>query len=643
MDRAAAVQPSFKLTELNASAVAQICQRLDGIPLAIELAAARVKMLQTAEIAARLDDRFMLLTSGSRTALPRHQTLRAAIDWSYDSLTEPERVLLRRLSVFAGGCSLTAAEHVCADDDHEGIFSKGILNLLTLLVAKSLVFVDMRSSETRYQLLDTIRQYGREKLLVSQEDEHLRGRHLDFFLKFAEEAEPELYGADQVAWLNRLERERENMRAAIAWSLASEARVGTALKLVGALGKFWEMRGYFREGREYLSETLSKIRDRNTTAYAKALFAAGNLAFEQSDFLTARDLLAQSASMYRELGPASNIGLATSLRVGGYAVTEMGEYSTALPLLKESLDIMRELKFDRGIAEALRQLGWYKFRTGALDDAAMAFEEALPLARKIGNHYEMSIVLSGLADVVLYQGDIARAAALEEESLRIAREIGYTWRVPAALGSLAWIAIRQGELEKAAAMLGESVTLRREMGERGGTAWCLEQFAEIAMVQAKRESSSQRTAQLERAAQLYGAAASLRAAIGSTVDLADRPEYERHLDLLQRQLPQTAFHASWKEGHTMTLEQAIEYALEPAIPREQLMKQAFGGLTERERQVAMLIAHGKSNREIAEEMTVGVKTVETYVTRILNKLGFDSRVQIATWIMEKAFEGKEPQ
>lgn len=640
VERARAMQPEFVLTEQNAEGVAQICRRLDGIPLAIELAAARVKLLRVEHLAARLDDRFNLLISGSRAVLPRHQTLRAMIDWSYDLLPEQARLLFRRMSVFAGGFTLEAAEQICSD---ESLMKPAVLDVLGRLVDRSLVIVDQQQEEARYRMLETIREYAREMLSASGEEERVRNRHLDFFLKLAEEAEPKLHSAEQVSWLNRLEREHDNMRAALRWSQTADDNIESGLRLAGAFGKFWEMRGYFREGRELLSTMLSKIKISGTAPHAKALSVAGNLAFEQSEFLAARSLLEQSVSVYRELGAVHKGGLAEALRLLGYNATSMGEYEAASALLTENLSIMRELKNPSGIERALRQMGWHKFRTGNLDQAAKVFEEALALARQLGNKYEMSIVLSGLADVMFHQGDSERAATLEGESLRIAREIGYTWRVPASLGSLARIAIRQGDSKKAAMLLGESLTLRREIGEQGGTAWCLEKFAEVASIQARHESPSRRVEDLQRAARLYGAAAALRASIGSTVDLIDKAEYERHLAFIREQLGESTFKTIWTEGQTMILEQAVEYALEPAIPHEQLTKQAFGGLTEREREVAVLIAQGKSNREIAEAMMVEVKTVETYVTRILNKLGFDSRVQVATWMIEKGFEKREPK
>jgi predicted ATPase/DNA-binding CsgD family transcriptional regulator len=660
VERAVAAQLSFKLTEQNAPAVAQICQRLDGIPLALELAAARVKVLKVEHIAARLDDRFNLLTTGNRTALPRHQTLRATIDWSYDLLPEDGRILFRRLSVFAGGFTMNAAERICSD---EPLTPRAVLDLLARLVDRSLVMVDQQHEEERYRMLETIRQYASEKLVESGEVVTIRNRHVDFFLQLAEEAAPQMEGSEQVTWLNRLEREHDNMRAALAWSRTAKDKAELGLRLAGALARFWNLRGYFREGREHLSAALSKPEaSAGTAARPKALYEAGGLAFQQSDFPAAHSLLEQSVSMYRELGPAGRLGFAEALRFLGYTATEVGDYATAFPLMIEALGIMRELKDVSGIARALRQLGWYTLRTGDSAQAAKYFEEALALFRQIGDKVEMSNAVSGLAEVMLRQGDSVRATALQEESLQLARELGDRWRVAASLGSSAWIALRQGDLKKAATLLGESLTLRRDIGDRGGIAWCLEKFAEVAIAHGQIESSPLRYEHFRRAARLFGAAAARRAPIGSVMDLVDQPEYERQLAVVRAQLDAQAepalglskgsgevraFEMAWVEGQAMTLEQAIEYALETPSPSEELArpihpltlrqaaKKEFGGLTERERQVAALVAQGMSNREIANQLVISERTVESHVANILNKLGFTARTQIGVWAAEK--------
>jgi len=311
IDRALAVQPDFSVTNTNAPALVQICQRLDGIPLALELAAARVKSLSVEQIAARLDDRFRLLTGGSRTAMPRQQTLRAAIDWSYDLLTEEERVLLRRLSVFAGGWTLEAAQSVCSCDP---VCVDDVLDLLAHLVDRSLIVFEQRDSETRYRMLETIRQYSRDKLFESGENERILNQHLDFFLKLAEAALPELESTQQVMWLNRLETEHENLRAALDWSQQSQIGMEVGLRLSEVLGEFWSIRGHLTEGRARISAVLSHAQVLNrTAAFGKVLFWAADLAFRQSDYPAGQSFGEEAMPIFQELGDKLNISNKKSL------------------------------------------------------------------------------------------------------------------------------------------------------------------------------------------------------------------------------------------------------------------------------------------------------------------------------------------
>lgn len=656
VDRAVAVQPGVGLAEMNALAVAQVCQRLDGIPLAIELAAARVKLLNPAEIAARLDDRFTLLTAGSRTALPRHQTLRAAIDWSYDLLTERERVLLRRLSVFAGGWTLEAAESVCSMYEAESRYDAGsppafgllpseILDLLSRLVDKSLIIVDKLGGETRFHMLETIRQYAREKLAESGEKDRVWDRYLDFFSKLAEEAEIQLDGADQADWLNRLESDHGNLRAALDWSRMANGNAEVGLRLAGSLAKFWQIRGYWHEGREQLSAVLSREEAAGpTAARAKALYNAGIMAYLQSDYPATRHSLEASLSIHRELGPAYQVSIAQALIMLGDMETQVGHYATAFSLIQEALGIMRELEDVGGMAAALWQLGTGAVRQGEYEQAVHLFEQALPLLRQTGDKRQMAIVLTLLAEVALRQAEHERATALEKESLALRREIGDKWGIAVSLGNFAWLALRRNDLEEAAGLLEESVTLRHEMGDQGGIAWCLEKLAEIALIRGQRGPASRRVEDLQRAARLFGAAATLRAPIGSVIDLVDAPEHERQLAVVREQLGVTPFEMTWSEGQAMTLEQAIEYALGPPARRKegaqppsprQTTGQEFGGLTGREREVAARIARADSNREIAQELVVSERTVETHVANILSKLGFTRRAQIRKWALER--------
>jgi predicted ATPase/DNA-binding CsgD family transcriptional regulator len=640
--RAVANSPEFQLNAGNGPWVAEICRDLDGNPLAIELAAARVRSLSVQQIAQKLDDRFHLLTGGSRTAPPRQQTLAAALDWSYALLSPSEQKVLQRLSVFASGAILDAAESICAG---KGVEVSEVLDLLSSLVNKSLVMVDKPGAgETRYGLLETIRQYASQKLEQSGGLAESKDRYLDYFTQWAEKTQSNPNRGDQVLRLEGFEAEHDNLRAALEWSRTSDARADLGLRLALNLGWFWQARGYFSEGREQLNSLLEKTKanDRSEVR-AGALHMAGVLAFMQTDYPAVRALDEESLSIYRGLGAAGRSGLANVLIQLGDMWRQLGSYQKAFPLLEEGLRVMQELKDLDGIVIGLWQLGYYAVSTGDYRQAEAYFSEALPLSKQKVRDYDTAVILSGLAETALRQGDFGRAAAFEEEGLNLRREINEKWGIAVSLGNFGWIALHQDDLAKAGTLLLESLALRREIEDRGGMAWCLEKLAKINILYGKKKSRNQSSEDFRRAARLFGAAAGLRAPVGSAIDQADQSEYDRDLDALRKALGGEAFSRLWTEGEAMPLDKVI-YEASAGSTKESLQseKEKFGGLTARERQVAVLISQGKSNREIAAIMTVGAKTVETYITRILNKLGFDSRVQIATWAIENGLRSQPP-
>jgi predicted ATPase/class 3 adenylate cyclase len=545
MDRAAAVQSTFRLTPANASAIAQICYRLDGIPLAIELAAARVKALKVEELSARLDDRFRLLTGGSRTAMPRHQTLRAMMDWSYDLLSENERVLLRRLSVFVGGWSLESAEAVVG---HDAILSDLVLDLLTSLVDKSLVNVDEQGEQTRYSMLETVRQYALNKLIESGEAENIRGKHLRYFTRFAEEAEPQFDGTEQARSLNRVETDHDNLRAALDWSHQTDEGAELGQRIACALAEFWVTRGYMTEGRSRISLALESAPER-TTRRANLLSHAANLAYRQSDYPATRAYAEQALAIFRELNDKRGISEAL-FRLGNTA-TEEGDYETAPRLFEQALSLKRELKDTKGTARALLNLGWAALRPGNYALATVRLEEALALHRSNDDKSGTAFALSGLAEVAVREQNLEQASRLIEQSLAIRKEIGYKWGIGVSLGTWAWIAMRQLDWDAALVRLRESIRVRREIGDKGGMAWCLERLAEVAIA----------TQDDERAVRIYGAAASLRAAMGSVIDPVDQPEYERNILQLKARLGEGALAKIWAAGYGMSMEQSIADAL----------------------------------------------------------------------------------
>ena len=546
--RARQAQATFDLAA-EYPAVVRICQRVDGMPLGLELAASWLNMMSCREIAVEIEQNLDFLATSLRNVPERHRSLRVVFEHSWQLLSHEEKEVFKKLSVFRGGFTRPAAKSI----------TEATLHTLMALVNKSMIQPDYSG---RYHIHELLRQYGAEKLAEADETEQIRNRHLKFFLKLAEEAEPQLWGSDQVTWLKRLEREHDNLRAALDWSRTAEGAAQFGLRLAGSLRRFWGGRGYFHEGGKHLSAALSRPDAlERTAARAKALHAAGHLAFLQGDYPASRPRLDESLSIYRELGPAGRRDLADALITLGDMETGGGDYATATALMQEALAIMRELKDVRGIARALWQLGACAVHLGDYEPAVHYFEEALPLLRQVGDNSHTAVALSGLAEVAVRRGDYEHALALEEESLELRREISETWGIAISYGNFAWVALRRGDLPQAVTRLGESLALRREIGDRGGIAWCLEKLAEIALTVGQRESPSRRAEAFQRAARLFGAAAALREPLGSVIDLADQPEYERQVAMLQAQLDERTFTTAWAQGRAMRLEQAIPEAL----------------------------------------------------------------------------------
>jgi predicted ATPase/DNA-binding SARP family transcriptional activator len=520
MDRAGLVEPRFELTNQNAGSVVQICHRLSGIPLAIELAAALAKMMSVDEIAQRLDDRFDLLTSGNRTALPRHQTLRATIDWSYDLLSEPERILFRRLSVFAGGFTLAAAEAVAAGGD---LSKSQVINLLGQLINKSLVTVGARSedleSETRYGVLETIREYARKKLEEANETEAVRERHLEFFAIFATQAEKGIYSSKQAAWFRRLDKEADNLRAAMDWPTLivqnKDSKLRSILKsqfmIVGLLGMFWEI-GYRREITEALKRMLELDR-------------------------------ANEPSKER----------ARALTTGGFLLWSLNNPSDARAYLEESAKIARKLGDRLILAWSMCYLGWTFDSLGEYDEAKTFLEGSLALAMSLGEDgkYVAGHAMTFLGDIPYWQGNILEARKLYEKGIAFVRELNNMNLLTSPLRRLAYIEVREGNFVQAAHLFGESLELNRQLGHLQGMVACLAGFAAINLVKGN----------LEQAATLCGCVENLLQRFGGPFFFADTVEYERSVSQLKKALDERALLASWSKGRAMTMEQALEYAL----------------------------------------------------------------------------------
>jgi len=477
IQRARAVLPGFELTPENAAATVQIVRRLDGIPLAIELAAARLKMLSPEQIAERLDDRFRLLTGGSRTAVPRHQTLQAAMDWSFDLLDDGERMLLRRLSVFGGEFDLEAVETICATPSDKRM--PPILDLLAQLIDKSLVMLDDTAGAPRYRLLETVRQYGRDRLVAAGEAVVFRRRHRDWYLALAERAAGELQGPDQVNWLTRLAAEHGNLRTALEWSLGGDDPAA-GVRLVAALWRFWFVRGYLSEGRDWIERALASGSGADTVR-AEALLGAGALAWRQRDYGQAGAHLARSLALYRALADAR--GIAQALLFLGRVAQFQGDHAAAATRYEECLGQARAARDRWGIAATLDAMGLLAWQKGDFERAKTLLGDCLALTRKLGDRLGTADALNILGRVAYDQGDYARATRLVEESLEVYRALGDRVAIAYAHHKLGNIALCQGDHAGAAALFEQSRNESQALGEKRGEAYAVNSLGNLARVQ----------------------------------------------------------------------------------------------------------------------------------------------------------------
>jgi predicted ATPase len=588
VERALAVQPAFAVTAENASPVAQLCWRLDGIPLAIELAAARLRVLSVEQVASRLGDRFRLLTGGSRTALRRQQTLQAAIDWSHDLLSAPERTLFRRLAVFAGGFSLEAAEGMCS----EGLPQQDVLDLLTGLVDKSLVLADEQGVDARYRLLETIRQYAGEKLVSAGEAEAVRDRHLDWYLRLAEQAKPELIGPNQVAWLDRLERDQANLRAALEWALERGAG-DRALRLVAGVWRLWYVRDRRGEGREWLLRVLAATDAATPTrARAEALDGACEIAMSlRGDDPVVARLGEESLAMYRSLGDR---------RGGAWALCHLanqagssGDPTRAEELAAEALVLARQADAPWVVAQALEKLGLAAMSRGDYPLARHRFDESLATFRSLGDRRAVYHGLQCLAWCSFEQGDYGASRNYALECLPIARELRSSGRIGLALTTLGMIARQEGNSAQSRALLEEGLALARETGDReptgfaflnlGWLSWvdsdvgraermvkeCLAVFHDIDHQEgAAAAIGLQGVLSISRGANRRGACLLSTIASRQVSPVWLPPEgrraHEESIAAARAALGEDDFATAWAEGQAMTLDEAVIDALEEA-------------------------------------------------------------------------------
>jgi predicted ATPase/DNA-binding XRE family transcriptional regulator len=594
VQRMRAMLPDYMLTSATTTAVAEICHRLDGLPLAIELAAARGKLFSPQELLGRLSHRLELLTGGPRDLPARQQTLRNTIDWSYNLLDKWEQTLLRRLAVFVGGCTLDAAERVLR------IEGKGpsdgspnsVLDGLAALLDKSLLQqTEGTDGARRLGMLETINEYARELLKRSGEAEALRQRHAAYYLALAEEAEAHLWQSEQGVWLNRLELEHNNLRAALASSRTAAISAETGLRLAAALWPFWRIHGHLSEGRAWLVEFLSLTTKSNASLSIRvaALIGLGELAKFQNDYAAARAAYSEGLAIAREQGYTEQITRAVHLL--GIIAWYQGDYAAARTQITESLDTWRALGNQEGSALALENLGDIAWYQGDYVASRLFSEQSLALRRELGDDVGATPNLHNLGKVARVEGDYARAKALHEASLALSQtqrfKIGTLW----ALHELGEVARDQGEYERAVALFEESMAIARDIGSTSFVASMQNRLGEIAQAQGdyararalhheslavfcdlgqKRDSLlcleglayvAEITAQTERSAVLYGAVAALREATGAQVPPLDRASYARSVDRVRDRLGEAAFAKVWAEGYAMPLAQAIACTL----------------------------------------------------------------------------------
>src|SRR3989454_524534 len=560
LDRAAAVQPSFALTDQNAWTVAQICGRLDGIPLAIELAAARVKVLPVAQILGRLEDRFRLLTSGSSATLERQQTLRAAVDWSYDLLIEKEQQVFQRVSVFAAGLSLEGAEAVCSGN---GIAEEEILDLLAHLVDKSLLTPEEGcEGSARYRLLETLRAYGKERLERAGNWDEYVNRHGEFYRGVAERAEHELLGPEQASWLNRLEEEHDNFRQAIE-SAHERGDVARELSICASLWRFWWTRGFWQEGNRRVTKALDAAGGASVTPAsrgasrarsgdpirAKALHGGAVLARSLGEYAAAHDRIEACISIARDAGDRE--GLALSLRELGNLAYVKGDHASAKSAYEESLVHCRAIDDRHGIAAVLHNLGSVALGQEDYSRARQFYEESLTLERELGDRTGEAITLNGLGTAARAQGDDAAAHSYHEQGLALQRELGERSGIAYSLGELGLLAANEHQFPRARAYLKESLEILREMGDRQGMVDALERCAALEF----------RQDQPDRALTLYGASRALRETMGVEPMPEDQRRIQEDLGALWDEIGADGAADVFSKGRTMTLEKAFDIAI----------------------------------------------------------------------------------
>jgi predicted ATPase/DNA-binding CsgD family transcriptional regulator len=574
VERAALVQHGFKLTEHTGVIVAQICRRLDGLPLAIELAAARIRLMPVEELESRLEDRFRLLTGGSRTAVARHQALRATVDWSYEQLGEAEQALFIRLAVFSGSFTLEAVEAICTG----GPVRQDVLESLTRLADRSLVQVTRASDGARYRLLETLKHYGQERLGETAGDGSIRERHARYYRALAEEVDAHLVGHDQVRQLARLEHDRDNLRAALTWSLSGD--VDLALRLATATGRFWYIRGYLTEGQEWLNAAIAKT-GTETPTLARALSHAGWVAYWQGDYERSRSNAQASLAIARRLRDPAEIARAVNL-LGGILHIADEDFTAARRCYEEAAAIRHEIGDVDGAASSVNNVALAAFDAGDFEAARTLLEQVAADPAAVRDRRTRATYLDSLARVAYEQGDYTAARAYHGECMAIALKLGDKVNTVDAIEGFARLAVADGHPERSLTLAAAARALRDRIGYEVPKPWSARLQRSLAQAEAALTPAQVETARM----------------VGARLGEAD--------------------------AAALALESVRDRSAQPQaadrIP-----------LTPREREIAALVAAGLGNRQIANQLKISERTADAHVEHIRNKLGVHSRVQIAQW------------
>lgn len=572
VQRARLVARDFEVTNENAPAVAEICYRLDGLPLAIELAAARIRLLPPEALLSRLGSRLRLLTGGARDLPERHQTLRSTIQWSYDLLHPSEQMLFRYMSVFVGGSTLEAIDAVCNAGGALESLGIDVLDGVASLVDKSLVRQEVGTptdttatsgrveteSEPRFGMLGTMREYALELLQNTDPEEGTRlfQQHTSYYLTLAEQGRAGIEGQQQELWLDRLDLEHDNIQAALKLAI-EQSNAEVALRFCGALWIFWQMRGYYNEGHKWLSESLA-LRGVGVRSVARARALIGGMVMSrlQQDWPAVRAYGDECVAIFEELAPHEQRERGLALAVYGGTRAFLGEHEVAREAVERGVALLRQAGYKWGLSHALIIRGIVANAAGDYATALAALEENVVVARAVGNKWGLAQVFNSLGDISRIKGDYARARELYEESLSLYRRLNIRSDIPASLHNLGHVALAQGDTERARGLFMEALHLQITQRNRVGIAECLAALGGIAGVDA----------QPERAARLFGAAEALREALNARVWPAERADYERNLAAARAQLgpgQQAAWEKAWQEGRAMSFEEALSYALGP--------------------------------------------------------------------------------